>query len=474
MMVDSGSSVSIVRQELLDSFEGITKVRPAPQLQLVTASGEPLPNLDHIKAPVRIKHQSVLHNFVVVRSLVSPVILGTDFLQQHKLVLDFTTTPVTITPSGSQHQPQPVGSTCDSEAFLAVLESERRAKVKMCAVAAVEDATANDAIDECAIPQFGGPPRFELPECPRSSLTPIVDVYKDLFRMQPGVTSAALHYIPTTGSPVRVPPRRIPAHYREEVERQLQEMLSLGIIEESSSPWMAPAVFARKKSGEIRLCVDYRELNKRTTKDAYPLPLPDEVQDQLSGSGILSTLDLQCGYWQLPVNPDDVAKTAFCPGPGMGLFQFRRMPFGLAGAPGSFQRLMDKIFRGLPFGTTYIDDVLVHSVDEETHKNHLRQVFQRLQEAGLTLRGRKCHIGMTEVSYLGHVFSSAGMSRCRLRNETVSPLPPWETLQANDRPCPTAMAVQSEDGRVTVPMGLGAAGVRLRYCLPQGLAEQQC
>ena len=92
------------------------------------------------------------------------------------------------------------------------------------------------------------------------------------------------------------------------------------IIEQSSIPWMSSAVFVKEKTGEIYLCVDYRELNKKTTRDVYPLPLPDEVQDWLAGSSIFSTLDLQSGgYWQLPVNPAD-KKTAFCPGPGMGLF----------------------------------------------------------------------------------------------------------------------------------------------------------
>ena len=99
-------------------------------------------------------------------------------------------------------------------------------------------------------------------------------------------------------------------------------MLERGVIEESTSPWMSPAVFVRKKSGDIRLCIDYRELNKKTQKEVYPLPLPDEVEDKLSGSTIFSTLDLHSGYWQLPVNSEDCYKTAFCPAPGMGLFQF--------------------------------------------------------------------------------------------------------------------------------------------------------
>ncbi len=113
-------------------------------------------------------------------------------------------------------------------------------------------------------------------------------------------------------------------------------MLDQGIIVGSSSPWMAPAVFVPKKSGDLRICVDYRELNKKTTKDAYPLPLPDEIQDRLSGSTIFSKLDLQSGPWQLPVSPNDQETMAFCPGPDMGLFQFTRMPFGLSGATSSF------------------------------------------------------------------------------------------------------------------------------------------
>ena len=110
----------------------------------------------------------------------------------------------------------------------------------------------------------------------------IRDSYQDLFCTTPGTTNEAEHHIPTTGTPVHVPPRCIPVHYHDEVEAQIQKMLEQGIIEESSSPWMAPTVFVKKKSGELRICVDYRELNKNTKRDAYPLPLPDEVQNRLA------------------------------------------------------------------------------------------------------------------------------------------------------------------------------------------------
>ena len=161
-------------------------------------------------------------------------------------------------------------------------------------------------------------------------------------------------------------------------------------------------------------------------KEQRKIPIQvDEVQDRLAGSTVFSTLDLQSGYWQMPVNPADMDKTAFSPGAGFGLYQFCRMPFGLCNAPSSFQRMMDKIFRGLSFVSTYLDDILIHSPDEEQHKVHLQEVFNRLRRAGLTLRGHKCHIGLAKVTYLGHIFSANGMKPdpCKISVITKWPTP---------------------------------------------------
>ena len=159
--------------------------------------------------------------------------------------------------------------TAGRETIRPIYEAARKIEVRACTIAAIEQ-PGTDELDECAVPMYQEPISIELPQCPKPSLSSIVQQHQSLFRTVPGVTEAAQHFIPTTanpvttGNPVKVPPRQIPAHYRENVEKQIQTMLAQGIIEESSSPWMAPAVFVPKKPGEIRLCIDYRELNKKT------------------------------------------------------------------------------------------------------------------------------------------------------------------------------------------------------------------
>lgn len=266
--------------------------------------------------------------------------------------------------------------------------------------------------DLCSIPQFlpKGTTICALPSNCSPTYMSIVKEYKSLFSSIPGQTEAIEHHIPTgEAQPIRVPPRRVPMHYKDEIQKQIAEMLQQGIIQESSSPWLAPCVFVPKKNGELRICVDYRELNKRTEKNGYPLPLPDEVQDRLQNSKVFSKLDCRKGFWQVPIAPEDCCKTAFSPGPGLGLYEFLRLPFGLSGSPGTFQCLMDRVLRGLHFAMVYIDDILIYSENEKNHKQHLKQVLQRIKEHGLTLHSEKCSIGLQSVPYLGHIFSKEGM-----------------------------------------------------------------
>ena len=211
------------------------------------------------------------------------------------------------------------------------------------------------------------------------------------------------HHIETgDSSPIRLTPYRLPHAYRETVRKELEEMQMQGIIEPSNSEWAAPIVIVKKKDRAIRLGVDYRRLNALSCVDAYPMPRIDDLIDLLGQCRYISTLDLTKGYWQVPVAKRDQSKTAFAT--PFGLYQFKRMPFGLQGAPATFQRLMDAVLKELrSFASAYLDDIIVFSCTWKEHLQHLDAVMTRLREAGLTIKPKKCQLGMKECSYLGHV-----------------------------------------------------------------------
>ena len=177
-------------------------------------------------------------------------------------------------------------------------------------------------------------------------LRELLHQHKDTLTRLPGCTHLTEHTIEAgDSSPIRLQPYRLPHAYRETVKRELEEMEAHGIIQPANSGWAAPIVIVRKKDGTIRLCVDYRRLNSVTRVDAYPMPRIDDLIDRLGQAAYISTLDLTKGYWQVPVSAKDRPKTAFTT--PFGLYQFTRMPFGLQGAPATFQRMMDRLVDGL-------------------------------------------------------------------------------------------------------------------------------
>ena len=167
---------------------------------------------------------------------------------------------------------------------------------------------------------------------------------------------------------------------------------------------------AKKKDGSLRFCVDFRQFNAATVKDAHPLPRIDDLLDALHGACWFSTLDLKSGYWQAPIMERDKEKTAFRTSSGQ-LYEFNQVPFGLCNAPATFSRLMDRILSGLHWETRlfYLDDIIVFSSMWEEHLAHLRQVFERLRHANLKLGAEKCAFTDKEVTYLGHRVTEEGL-----------------------------------------------------------------
>ena len=187
-------------------------------------------------------------------------------------------------------------------------------------------------------------------------------------------------------------------------------MLYSNVIRPSNSPWASPVVMVRKKDGSLRFCVDFRQLNAATVKDAHPLPRIDDLLDALHGAKWFSTLDLKSGYWQVPITEQDKAKTAFRTSSGQ-LFEFNQVPFGLCNAPATFSHLMDRVLAGLHWETClfYLDDIIVFSSTWEEHLARLREVFERLRHAKLKLGAAKCTFATKEVSYLGHRVTEEGL-----------------------------------------------------------------
>ncbi|KAJ9542437.1 hypothetical protein OSB04_028943 [Centaurea solstitialis] len=214
--------------------------------------------------------------------------------------------------------------------------------------------------------------------------------------------------VPGTG-PIAKSPYRLAPSEMQELSNQLQELLDKGFIRPSSSPWGAPVLFVKKKDGSFRMCIDYRELNKITIKNRYPLPRIDGLFDQLQGATYFSKIDLRSGYHQMRVREEDIAKTAFRT--RYGHYEFLVMPFGLTNAPAVFMDLMNRVCRPYldKFVIVFIDDILIYSRSKEDHEHHLRLILELLKAEQLYAKFSKCEFWIREVHFLGHVVNREGI-----------------------------------------------------------------
>ena len=227
--------------------------------------------------------------------------------------------------------------------------------------------------------------------------------------------------------PVMKRPYRLSAAQVASAAKQLQQALEQGWIRPSNSPWGTAILMVPKKDGKWRLCVDYRDLNAMTIQDGYPLPRIDDLLHSLGQASVFSRLDLDSGYHQIWIAPEDREKTAFRighPVNGSCHFEWQVMPFGLKNAPATFQWYMTFVMEPCAaFTVVYMDDILVYSRDFKQHLCHLTQVFSTLQQAKLKAKRAKYEFGRTTISFLGHVIERG---RIRMENTKQQALKLWE------------------------------------------------
>ncbi|GKA20970.1 putative reverse transcriptase domain-containing protein [Tanacetum coccineum] len=267
---------------------------------------------------------------------------------------------------------------------------------------------------------------------------PIIQEFSKVFPEDlPGLPPARqvefqIDLVPGAAPVARAPYRLAPAKMQE-LSTQLQELSNRGFIRPSSSPWGAPILFVKKKDGSFRMCINYRELNKLTVKNRYPLLRIDDLFDQLQGSRVYSKIDLRSGYHQLRVRKEDVLKTAFRN--RYGHYEFQVMPFGFTNAPTIFMDLMNRVFKPYldRFVIVFIDDILIYSKSIKEHEGHLKLILKLLKEEELYAKFSKCEFWLSKAQFLGYVNDSEGIHVDPAKIESIkdwaSPKTPTEIRQ---------------------------------------------
>src|SRR6202048_1493023 len=400
-MVDSGSTGDFISEQFVHKnklvsrcYEKVKKVWLADCKEHTISS--------YVDSSIRIGELHEKTELAVIPLAGYDVILGIPWLKRHNPVINWDTSKVVVRSNGNQCE-WPLHSDIDPPAveMISALQAKRdmtkgeQMYLALVKVVEQDNAATKVTVDpdtEKIISEFKNVFPDDLP----SGLPPKREIDHRI-ELEPGQ------------NPPSRPTYRMSQPEMDELKKQLSELMDKGYVQESKSPYGAPVLFVKKKDGTMRMCIDYRALNKITIKNKYPLPRIDELLDRLLGAKYFSKIDLRSGYWQVRIADEDVHKTAFRT--RYGHYEFLVMPFGLTNAPATFMHLMQQTLRKFldDFVIVFIDDILIYSKTLEDHYKHLRLVLQVLRDKQLYAKLSKCDFFQSEIGFLGHVINQYGI-----------------------------------------------------------------
>ena len=373
-LVDTGAFCSIFPATSLD------KTHIDPNIpNLVAANGSKIASYGFRLIPLKFMGRRFEWRFILAD--VRRPLLGADFLANYKLLIDVARKRLIDTESCS---------------FFPLL------------------VTNQQAVNECS-PRATGLYAHLFEEYP--------EVFRAELKQNPGGAPkhGIVHHIKTNGPPVHSRFRRLPPDKLRIAKEYFAEMERMGLCSKAASPWASPLHMVPKPDGTYRPCGDYRRLNLLTEPDHYPTPNITDITGNLHGSKVFSKLDLLKGYFQVPMNPADIPKTAIIT--PFGTYVFYYSTFGLRNSGATFQRMMDTIFGNINFCIVYVDDILVFSKSHEEHQDHLRCVLKLLRENGLVVRPDKCIFGTSSIDFLGHVIDESGIQPSASKVDAIRRFP---------------------------------------------------
>ena len=403
MLVDTGSTESILTSQFAN-MAGIKITACKSENNICLPDGSKLPIKGEAKVTLACQRFKQQVKFKVADlALPFQAILGDDWLTAHQAILQYRPNQLQCW-KRNRHFVLKAELVAQTEkdktvSILSAIQAKRAARKGCETKLVIVSHVKNDSSQSKA----------------NDGMATLIEDFKDVFanELPEGVPQDRNAFETIPIEPNSEPPfrhmYRLNPQEREEVTKQVTELLKKGLIEPSTSPYGAPILFVTKKDGSLRMVIDYRALNKITIRNRYPLPRIDDLLNQLQGAKYFSSMDLLSGYHQVPLHPSDVPKTTFRT--PMGSFQFKVLSMGLTNAPSTFVHVMNNVFTGLLRKSVlvYLDDILVFSKTEEEHLQHVKQVLEVLRNHRLYAKLSKCEFGKKELNFLGHVVSAEGI-----------------------------------------------------------------